>query len=307
MNLNNIDLNLFLVFNAIYNERNLTKAANILCITQPAVSNALKRFRAAVNDQLFIRTPTGMAPTPVAESMITQVQQAIQLLDLSITSNQLFDPKSAEKNFVFNMNDMVEIMLLPSLMSLLSERAPNASLETTQIDRSNIEKELTSGELDFAIDIPHVASPQLKQRVLIKDRYVCVARKDHPFIGTSITLEQYLSLGHIHISSRRRGKGFVDIALQKMGISRNIQMRAQHHWALPNLLANTNLLSIMPATMAKSSKLKVVELPFAIEPVEWRLYWHKSADLDPKNIWMREMIDLVVSKHLLHTTSLSSL
>ena len=307
MNLNNIDLNLFLVFNAIYNERNLTKAANILCITQPAVSNALKRFRSIVNDPLFIRTPTGMAPTPVAESMITPVQQAIQLLDLSVTSNQVFDPKTADKNFVFNMNDMVEIMLLPSLMSILSDRAPKASLETIQIDRANIEKELTSGELDFAIDVPHVASPQLKQRVLIKDRYVCVARKDHPLIGSSITLEQYLSMGHIHISSRRRGRGFVDIALQKLGISRNIQMRAQHHWALPNLLANTNLLSIMPATMAKSSTLKVVELPFAIEPVEWRLYWHKSADSDPRNIWMRDMIDLVVNNHLIDSNSLSLL
>lgn len=297
MNLNNIDLNLFLVFNAIYNERNLTKAANILCITQPAVSNALKRFRVAVNDQLFIRTPTGMAPTPVAESMIAQVQQAIQLLGLSITSNQSFNPKTAEKNFVFSMNDMVEIALLPGLMSLLSHRAPKASLETIQINRTNIEKELASGELDFAIDIPHVASPQLKQIVLTKDRYVCVARTNHPLIGENITLERYLSLGHIHISSRRRGAGFVDMALQKMGVYRKIQMRAQHYWALPKLLANTDLLSVMPATMAKSLKLKIIELPFAIEPIEWRLYWHKSADLDPANKWMREMIELVVTKH----------
>ena len=296
MNLNNVDLNLFLVFNAIYNERNLTKAANILCITQPAVSNALKRFRIAVNDPLFIRTPTGMTPTPVAESMIAQVQQAIQLLALSITSNQSFNPKTAEKNFVFSMNDMAEIALLPGLMSLLSQRAPNASLETIQVNRTNIEKELTSGELDFAIDIPHVASPQLKQIVLTKDRYVCVARKDHPIVGENITLERYLSLGHIHISSRRRGIGLIDMTLQKMGVFRNIQMRTQHYWALPKLLASTDLLSLMPATMAKSLKLKIIELPFAIEPIEWRLYWHKSADLDPASIWMREMIGLIVSK-----------
>lgn len=298
MNLNNVDLNLFLVFNAIYNERNLTKAASILCITQPAVSNALKRFRAVVNDQLFIRTPTGMTPTPVAESMIAQVQQGIQLLGLSITSNQSFNPKTAVKNFVFSMNDMVEIALLPELMSLLTQHAPKASLETIQVKRTNIEKELTSGELDFAIDIPHVASPQLKQMVLTKDRYVCVAREDHPLVGESITLEHYLSLGHIHISSRRRGLGFVDMALQKMGVYRNIQMRVQHYWALPKLLANTNLLSVMPATMAKSLKLKIIELPFAIEPIEWRLYWHKSADLDPANKWMRELIDVITTTHV---------
>ena len=298
MNLNNVDLNLFLVFNAVYDERNLTKAANILCITQPAVSNALKRFREAVNDQLFIRTPTGMAPTPVADNMIEQVKKAIRLLDLSITANQSFTPEIATKNFVFSMNDMVEIMLLPSLMSLLSERAPNASLETIQIDRSSIEKELTYGDLDFAIDIPQASSPQLKQMLISKDRYVCVARKDHPLIGGNITLEHYLSLGHIHISSRRRGMGFVDLTLQKMGISRNIQMRAQHYWALPKLLNKTDLLSVMPATMAQSLKLKVVELPFAIEPLELRLYWHKSSDLDPANIWMREMIKLIVAKHV---------
>ena len=168
MNLNKLDLNLFLVFNAVYNERNLTKAANVLCITQPAVSNALKRFRAAVNDQLFVRTPTGVAPTPVAESMIAQVQQAIQLLDLSISSNQSFEAKTAEKNFVFSIHDLVEIALLPSLMSLLSQRASNISIETIQINRESVEKELNSGKLDFAIDVPYMASHQLKQMVLYK-------------------------------------------------------------------------------------------------------------------------------------------
>ncbi len=228
--------------------------------------------------------------------MIAQVQQAIQLLDLSITSNQSFEAKTAEKNFVFSVHDMVEIALLPSLMSLLSQRAPKISIETIRIDRASIEKELTSGKLNFAIDIPYMASPQLKQMVLAKDRYVCVARRDHPLIGESISLEHYLSLGHIHVSSRRRGKGFVDITLNKMGLVRNIQMRIQHHWALPNLLANTDLVSVMPAKMAKYLKLKIVELPFAIEPVEWRLYWHKSADLDPSSKWMREMIALIVDE-----------
>ena len=221
----------------------------------------------------------------------------LRFIRLSITSNQSFEPRTAEKNFVFNVHDMVEIALLPSLMSLLSQRADNISIETIQINRSSVEKELTSGNLDFAIDTPYMASPQLKQMVLAKDRFVCVARKDHPLIGESITLEHYLSLGHIQFSSRRQGKGFVDTTLQKMGIERNIQMRAQHHWALPELLANTDLVSVLPIKMAKYLKLKIVELPFAIEPVEWRLYWHKSADLDPASIWMREMINLVADTY----------
>ena len=175
-------------------------------------------------------------------------------------------------------------------MSKLSRYSQSISLEAIQVKRAEIEKQLETAELDFAIDAAQFASPHLKQKLLFQDQFVCVARKDHPELGQSISLQQYLAAGHIHISSRKRGTGVVDFELHKRGLARRIQMRAQHYWSLPKLLHSTDLLSIMPLTMASAYDLKILQLPFEIDPIEFRLYWHKNADLDPANIWMRDLL-----------------
>jgi len=149
MSLAKTDLNLFLVFDAVYEERNLTRAARLLHITQPAVSNALKRLRLAFNDPLFVRTPRGVAPTPVAENIVGQVKEALNLLTISLSESERFLPRRSEKVFALGVHDIDEAVLVPRLMERLEALAPSVSVECISAPRDELERELASGTLDF--------------------------------------------------------------------------------------------------------------------------------------------------------------
>lgn len=291
MNLHKIDLNLFIVFDVIYRERNLTKAAESLHITQPAVSNSLNRLRQAFNDRLFIRQAGNMVPTPLAESIVDRVRSALGLLESSVTEHDDFDPTSSRKKFSFAMNDTSESYLLPLLMAHLEISAPHILIESFLVARADIPREFAAGEIDFALDVPLINEPFLINEPLIQDRYVCVARHQHPhLLGSSLTLETYLALPHIHISSRRKGQGYIDLHLNKLGLQRNIQLRVQHSRAAPLIAAKTNLVLTIPETLAREYDLKIYDLPFELPRIDWHLYWPASHSNDKAHNWMRETI-----------------
>jgi DNA-binding transcriptional LysR family regulator len=294
MRLNQVDLNLFVVFDAIYTERNLTRAAEVLFITQPAVSNALGRLRKTFNDQLFVRSPQGMVPTPVADNIIPRVREALLLLNTSVQHGHEFVPVETEKTYRFSMNDMAESLILAPLIERMYALAPGISIESYYVERDHMQKELTSGTLDFSIDIPLVADPQLCHTPFSTSRYVVMVRDNHPLVGDSLTMDQYLALKHIHVSSRRNGLGHVDMALNALGRQRQIQLRVQHYQVAPQILECSDLVLTVPLQFAQPfaqrSRLKIVELPLSVSPLSWHLYWHKSVDGDQANCWMREQI-----------------
>lgn len=295
MNLANIDLNLFIIFDAIYTEGNLTRAGHIMGITQPAASNALARLRDTLNDPLFIRTAQGMMPTPLAQNIITPVRSALQLLRTSVHDSRIFEPSQAHTTFRLSMTDLIEEILLPATFQRLSASAPHIRIESLLARRRDTAKALAAGHLDFAIDIPLSSDPQLLHTKLLEDRYVCAMRKEHPLAAqTNITLKQYLNAQHIHISSRRSGLGPVDLALGKVGLQRNIVLRSQHYLMAHTVLQSTDLTITAPARFAQQHNLHYAELPIAgIDPIESHLFWHASADQDPANRWMREQLLLV--------------
>lgn len=290
MRLPNVDLNLFVVFDTVYEERNLTKAGRILHITQPAVSNALKRLRQVFNDPLFVRVPRGVSPTPVADNISGMVKEALHLLNNSITESEKFLPATSDKTFKFSVHDIDEAVLIPKLMERLLKVAPRVSIECYSIPRRDVEGELAAGSIDFALDVPLFASPQLCSRQIITDRYVCVIRNGHPQVNASLTLETYLELQHVHVSARRGGIGHVDMALDHLGRRRNIQLRMKNHIAAPQVVAVTDLALTIPRSVANLASLNVLELPFNVETVNQFLYWHKTADKDQANIWMRNLL-----------------
>lgn len=298
MNLSEIDLNLFIIFDAIYSEGNLTRAGQILGMSQPAASNALARLRETLQDPLFIRTAQGMQPTALAQNIITPVRSALQLLRLSVHDSRIFDPSSADKTFRLSMTDLLEKTLLPATFQRLHQLAPNVRIESLLARRRETAKELASGHLDFAIDIPFNNDPQLRHSKLLEDRYVCAMRIQHPLAKhKKISLEDYLAMQHIHISSRRSGLGPVDLALGKMGLQRNIVLRSQHYLMAHTVLQNTNLTITAPARFAKHYNLHSVELPINnLSPIESHLFWHASADQDPANRWMREQLLLIAQQ-----------
>ncbi len=192
------------------------------------MSNALARIRKTFNDPLFISAPQGMVPTPVAEKFVGRVGEALQLLNSSVLEGDHFHPATADKVFRVRMSDMTEALYLPGLGEILQREAAGIHIECYYSNRQDMPNELATGGLDLAIDIPLTNDLQLRHSPLLKERYVCILRKDHPLARGSLTLEQYLSLGRIHVSSRGKGFGVVDAALNKLGKHLNIQMRVQH-------------------------------------------------------------------------------
>ena len=291
MNLKETDLNLFIAFDVIYTEKNLTKAGQVLGITQPAVSNALSRLRELFGDDLFIRTSKGMIPTPVANQIIKDVRSALSLIQNTISETEKFDPSIAEITFKISIGDSSEYRLLPLLIKELAEIAPKIKVETYLTPRKDAPRELASGTIDFSIDPPVHSDPHLRHEKIYEEDYVMIVRKDHPILNLKeITIEDYLKLSHIHISNRKTGLGHVDMALYRLGLSRDISLRAQHFLVAPYIVEQSDLAITTTKGFAVDRDLAWRELPFEIEPLILHLYWHEAKDSDPSTKWMKDLM-----------------
>ena len=291
MNLKETDLNLFIAFDVIYTEKNLTKAGQVLGITQPAVSNALSRLRELFGDDLFIRTSKGMIPTPVANQIIKDVRSALSLIQNTISETEKFDPSIAEMTFKISIGDSSEYRLLPLLIKELAEIAPKIKVETYLTPRKDAPRELASGTIDFSIDPPVHSDPHLRHEKIYEEDYVMIVRKDHPILNLKeITIEDYLKLSHIHISNRKTGLGHVDMALYRLGFSRDISLRAQHFLVAPYIVEQSDLAITTTKGFAVDRDLAWRELPFEIEPLILHLYWHEAKDSDPSTKWMKDLM-----------------
>lgn len=293
MRLEKVDLNLFIVFDAIYRERSVSKVAALLHLTQPAVSNALSRLRQTFDDQLFVRTPAGMTPTPVAEAVVGDVRKALQLLGRSVGGGARFDPAASEKVFQLGMNDMAQALILPALQRRLTALAPRLSISSYYIDRQHATEELKSGSLDLLIDAPAVNAKDFGQLALAQLPYVVAFRPNHRLASAPLSLQDYLGGEHIHVSSRRRGRGQMDVALHALGYQRQVRMRVQHYLAAVSIVEQSDMLWTVPKALVVGTGLCFVELPFQMEPLLWNVYWYKNADDDPANRWMRSLISEV--------------
>lgn len=291
MNMKDVDLNLFIVFDAIYSEGNLTRAGQIVGITQPAVSNALSRLRHAFGDELFVRTSQGMVPTPIAQNIITPVRKALQLLRTSIQDSEVFTPATSDKQFRISLTGLADNLLIPGMSNRLEKAAPQTAIHSYRITRREIANELAAGNIDLAVDVPFTTSPQVKSKELFVEEMVVVVRKDHPILKQPFNLEAYLELRHINVSGRRLGLSVVDLELGKRGMTRNIALRVQNNAFVPAIVKRTNLAWTTTSQYARQFDLALLPVPVQLPPQEIYLYWHESADKDPANIWMRQQLE----------------
>lgn len=297
MDLNKVDLNLFVVLDAIYTESSLSGAAQRLGVTQPAVSAALVRLREVFKDPLFIRSGRRMVPTPVTESIIGRVREALSLIRTSVDKSYHFRPAREHKVIRFSMNDYYEYFVIPRLYPVLRQRAPHMRLQTVQLNRRGAVKALASGQLDFILDAPLLADEQLRHLQFGEDRYVCVVRDDHPVAKETLTLDRYLDLDHVHVSSRTSGPGYVDSALETLNLSRRIVVRTQHYLVVPRLVTQTHLVATVPSIVANIPDTRALELPVELPPQGLHLYWHRDRDADPVIQWLKKiLVDILVSK-----------
>ena len=291
MKIKDTDLNLFIAFDVIYTEKNLTKSGQVLGITQPAVSNALARLRDLFNDELFIRTSRGMIPTPVANQLIGDIRNALSLIQNTISVSEKFDPSTAEMTFKISIGDTSEYRLLPLLIKELAEIAPKVKVETYLTARKDAPRELASGAIDFSIDPPLQSDQHLKHEKIYQEDYVMIVRKDHPILEKqNITIEDYLDLSHIHISNRKTGMGHVDMTLYKLGLTRDIYLRAQHFLVAPYIVEQSDMAITTTKGFAVDRNLAWRELPFDIDPLVLHLYWHENNDNESSSKWMRDLM-----------------
>ena len=294
MHLSRVDLNLFVVFDAIHRERSVTRAAHALHLTQPALSHALRRLRALFDDALFVRQGHVMVPTPLARSLIEPVREALRTLEVSVRSAQAFDPRRDERTFTVALRDVLEAALLPALVQRLRALAPGVSLAAVRIDRAELASELAAGTVDLALDVALPLPRSVHRARLLRDAQVVVVRERHPQVGDTLDLATYLALDHVLVSARPRGPGLPDVALAQSDLSRRIALRCQHYEAACRVVAATDLLLTMPGLYARMANQglgnRVLPVPLDMAPLDIYLYWHDNAAHDAANAWLREQL-----------------
>lgn len=289
MRLERIDLNLFIVFEVIYREANLTKAAKVLNITQPAVSNALARLRSTFDDPLFQRKADRMVPTPFAENLIGPVREALWLLNNGVAKQDSFDPAKTKKVIRIGLTEIAAARVLPLLLPALQQTAPGILLDIRPLDSGTLVEALTAAKLDLCIDTPMTPDQRISHTLLGQETYVCAVRSGHSNITAAPDLQQYLACDHLHCDYPAAPDA-VDHALNQLGLKRRIKTRLQYSLLTPALLQQSDLVLSLPSALARNYQLDTYPLPFTVMPLSLHLYWHKSVENDAANHWLRQLI-----------------
>ena len=291
MKISSFDLNLFVILNAIYTEGSLTKAAEVVGITQPAVSNALSRLRERFNDDLFVRTGSGMVPTQKTENIIKDIQNALTLMQHSVNEPDTFDEKTTTRTFKLSLGDISEGRVLPYIMKEIDKNAKNISVGSYAYKRSDQVHALATNNLDFVVDPVIPASDEINSFKVFEDDFVAIHREGHPILEIeNPTIDDILAQDHLHVSSRKRGLHLIDVELDKIGYRRKVALRCQHFLIAPTIIKSTDMLLFATRSFAKAHHLPFLEIPAEIPSMEYFLIWHKSDEGDGGHIWMKELI-----------------
>jgi DNA-binding transcriptional LysR family regulator len=294
MNLSRVDLNLFLVFDAIYTLGSITSAGRKLNLSQSAVSHALSRLRALFDDPLFERTSKGMTPTPLARTVIADIRSALQSMECTLQKTVHFDLSTTRRRFTIAMGDPFDALMLPTLMQHIAPLAPGIEIDAIYSDRRRVEAALLDGSLDMAIDVLIPTTPDIDNAPVLSEPLVVLARKGHPAIEGSIDLATYLKQDHIQVSSRRRGLSLEDISLRRAGLTRQVKVRCQHYSAACRIVRQTDMLMTMPRSFALMTNdavhNQILPAPFSSLRLELFLYWHARSENDAAARWLRHQI-----------------
>jgi DNA-binding transcriptional LysR family regulator len=263
----------------------------VVGITQPAVSNALSRLRDKFNDDLFVRTGSGMVPTQKTENMISDIQNALSLIQQSVNEPDKFNPSLSKRNFKLSLGDISEGRVLPYIMKQLYENAPKISLGSYSYKRNDQVHALATNNLDFVVDPVIPNSNEINSLKVFEDDFVAIHREGHNISSIkNITIEDIVNEKHIHVSRRKVGEHLIDIELDKIGLKRNVALRCQHFLIAPPIIKSTDLILMATRSFAKRNNLSFVEIPIEIPSMEYFLIWHKSDEGDGGHIWMKDLI-----------------
>ncbi|MGV0878238.1 LysR family transcriptional regulator [Martelella sp. FLE1502] len=291
MKLRSMDLNLLLVFDAVYSERSISRAAVRLNLSQPAVSNALARLRHAVGDPLFKREGSGMIPTARAKMLRDPIRQALELLERGFRSDEEFDHQHSTREFVIAVEDYGETVLIPRFIDWLADVAPGIHIEIRPELSSSLTRELREGTVDLALDYFALRGEGFESKCVLTEDLITLSRIDHPTIGEQLSLDTYLDLQHVVITPRRKSRPMIDLALDKRGLKRKIALTVPHFLSMPAVVQRSNLLATLPRRMAyiyaDHFRLKTYTPPVRTPQFPVFMIWHDTLNDDPAHRWLR--------------------
>jgi DNA-binding transcriptional LysR family regulator len=303
INFRTLDLNLLRVFDVVMVERNVTRAAAQLSMTQPAVSNALRRLRDSTREDLFIPTSTGVTPTPHAESLWPTVRAALGGLHDAFDP-QGFDPRRDARSFTLAMADATAALFVPVLVSVLQREQAQVDLRFIHLATRDPRPLLDQGQADVALGFfPEVAAEQEAQGDAGTTRldrlygceYVCVMRRDHALAAEgALTLDTYCAADHLRVSFAGRPRGFVDAALSRLGRERRVLITVNQFFTAGCVVHQSDLLTVLPRSFVPATgyrdQLVMRPLPFELPGIDVGLLWHRRHEQDTAQRWLRETL-----------------
>lgn len=288
------DLNLLPVLLVMMEERNVTRAAERLGITQPALSNALNRLRETLNDPLFIRERYGMRPTPKAEQLAQVVGAALSSIDKVILGQQDFDPLHATRLFTLAPNSYVEFIMMPAIVARLRSCAPGIRLRLTPFGNDVTETGVISGNTDMVLGRIVEPPDNLVVQYLMNEGLACVIRADHPLVGENLSAEQYEQLKHVNVLPPGRMRAGLYQALEQRGLRRQVAVSVTHFLAVPEMIAVTDYCATLPRLicqhLSRDERLRIVPAPVDLGTFPVEMGWHARYRDDPAHRWFRTLI-----------------
>jgi DNA-binding transcriptional LysR family regulator len=293
MNLHEYDLNLLTIFNMIFTERHLTKAGEKLKMSQPAMSQALKKLRDAFDDQLFVRSGKELIPTNRANRLAPGIKQIIHLARDTFLDKEEFDPCQSCRTFKIAMSDYTEMVMLPLLFKRLQSVAPGIRLESKHLSRDAYRTDLEGENLDLILGCSLQFGANIYQQSLFNDEEVLIVRKDSPVLKEPLTQERYADLKHAQFKWFEEAN-LIDKQLKSQKLARNTVLEVQHEMVLPLILRDSEIVINIPRRMANVFKeflpLEILEIPLQVSQYNLKQYWHQKDHLDPANKWLRNEI-----------------
>lgn len=291
--LKNLDLNLLVVFETVYSAGNISQAARRLGMSQPTISNALRRLRESLDDPLFVRAGRGVEPTTRAVQMIGPVREALQMIKTGVAPDEHFDPATSSRHFRVVVLDAMEPIVMPHVIRRIQDYK-TVTIENLGILSTPMSDGLNDGSLDLVISGFILDSRDTQCEALAPVHLSMVARSDHPAIDGDFTLDHFRKLGHVALVSRVRALSRMDEALRRFDIQRHVAYSVTKFWSFPHILMTTDLVAILPTAFARAISrnypLALYDLPFAYPEERVYMTWKTSRTNDPGHRWLREEI-----------------
>ena len=292
-----IDLNLLVALKVLLEERNVSRAAERLSLTQPTVSGMLARLRILFDEPLFVRTQHGMVPTPRAEALAPALDRLLSDAK-SLVESEEFDPKAAQMDFRVSANDYLQSTVLVPFARSLRQEAPRARLAIRNPETSNLERMLAHGELDLAISTPEFVDPGLQTQFLYREEYVCAVRQSHPIRSTKVSMKRFLSYDHVLVSpTDGRFRGPADVVLAKHKAKRRVAVSVPSFHILLQILQTDDVVALVPKRLLtrRPHSLRLVKPPVDVPGFDVIAAWHARSEEDSAHRWLRSKLVKVSS------------